>query len=185
MPQVISNYKHTKLTSMSPTTDVPTDKVTHVIVSDDNINCLFGWSLWKTKRNYKKMVDNGSVNSTYELMWKVLDDMTVNILDVADNLQYIRIYYPADGVMRNRGNLTLISPICIKSLSLLLSLTHKTLQDFVEENYNLMPSKKYILKTMKRVLELQANNHVDDICHATVTRLPNIKIDMDDCHHLV
>ena len=95
------------------------------------------------------------------------------------------MYYPVDDAMRNRGNLTLISPIYVKSLSLLLSLTHKTLEDYVEENNDLIPSKKDIIKTMKQVLELQANNHVDDICHATVTRLPKIKIDMDDRHHLV
>ena len=156
MPQVISNYKHTKLTSMSPTTDVPTDKVTHVIVSDENVNRLFGLALWKTKRKYKKLIDNGSINSTYESKWKMLDGMTVN-------LQYIRMYYPADDAMRNRGNLTLISPIYVESLSLLLSLTHKILQDFVEENNDLIPSKKYIIKTMKEVLEIQANNHVYDI----------------------
>ena len=156
MPQVISNYKHTKLTSMSPTTDVPTDKVTHVIVSDENVNRLFGLALWKTKRKYKKLIDNGSINSTYESKWKMLDGMTVN-------LQYIRMYYPAGDAMRNRGNLTLISPIYVESLSLLLSLTHKILQDFVEENNDLIPSKKYIIKTMKEVLEIQANNHVYDI----------------------
>ena len=131
------------------------------------------------------MITNGSVNSTYKSKWKILDDMTVNILDVADNLQYIRMYYPVDDAMRNRGNLTLISPIFVKWLSLLLSLIHKTLEDYVDENNDLIPSKKDIIKTMKEVLDSQASNHVDDICHTTVTRLPKIKMDMNDRHHLV
>ena len=95
------------------------------------------------------------------------------------------ITYPVDDAIRNMGNLTLVSPIFVKWFSLLLSLIHKTLEDNVDENQDSIPTKKDIVKTMKEVLGSQANNHVDDICHATVTRLPKIKMDMDDRQILV
>ena len=111
--------------------------------------------------------------------------MTVNILDVANNLPYIRMYYPVDDALRNRGNLTLVSPIFVKYFSLLLSLIHKTLADNMDENNDSIPTKKEIVKTMKEVLGSQGNNPVDDICNATVTRLPKLKMDMDDHRILI
>ena len=65
-------------------------------------------------------------------------------------------------------------------ISLLLSLTHKCLQDFVYMNTNIIISKEYIIKEMEDALVLDENSNVEIICDMTVIRLPKLKIDMDD-----
>ena len=40
----------------------------------------------------------------------ILDDMCVKLIDVIHNENYIRLYYPCDERLKNKGDLTLIDP---------------------------------------------------------------------------
>ena len=56
----------------------------------------------------------------------MLENMSVKVIDIVDNINYIRLYYPQDDALRNKGSLTLVSPKYIKHM--LQILKAKTLQ---------------------------------------------------------
>ena len=120
MPSIIKEYKKETLTFMVPRTTSSEMSNIIAIVNDDDVNILFGWVLFKLKKKYKKLIDKNSVSSIYEGKYMMLDNMIAMVNDVIHNTHYIRLYYPLDNVLRNLGNLTLVSPNYVKHLSVIL-----------------------------------------------------------------
>ena len=71
---------------------------------------MFGWALFKLRKRYKKKcnIDDTNVITLEKRM--ILDDMCVKLIDVIQNENYIRLYYPMDERLKNKGDLTLIDP---------------------------------------------------------------------------
>ena len=40
----------------------------------------------------------------------MLEDMCTDVVDILQDKDYMRLYYPLDDTIRNRGKLTLVSP---------------------------------------------------------------------------
>ena len=63
MPKVIHQYKENKLAFMlSNAMTLPAQNIP-VVVSNENTNRLFGLVVWKLKKKYNKVIDNGNVNN--------------------------------------------------------------------------------------------------------------------------
>ena len=92
------------------------------VLNDDNVNRMFGWAIWKVKRKYKKLIDQGSINMIYESKHAMLENMGVMVIDIVNNINYITLYYPQDDALRNKGSLTLVAHVYIKHMSQILKL---------------------------------------------------------------
>ena len=55
-------------------------------------------------------VDKSTQVHTANGKFDFLEDMATSIIHVLNDTDYLRIYYPAENAVRNKGNLTLISP---------------------------------------------------------------------------
>ena len=116
MPSIIKEYKKETLTfTVTHATSLEISN-TIVVVNDDDINMLLGWTLFKLKKKYKKLIDKNSASSIYEGKYTILDNMIVMVNEVIHNTQYIRLYYPLDDALHNRGKLNLVSPNYVKHL---------------------------------------------------------------------
>ena len=62
------------------------------------------------KRKYEKLIRIGSINIVHDGKLNMLDNMIVMADDIIDDIPYIRMYYPIDDALRNKGSLTLVSP---------------------------------------------------------------------------
>ena len=75
----------------------------------------------------------------------MLDDMIVMVNGVIHNKKYIRLYYPLENELRNRGNLTLVSPNYVTHLSVILQLAFRCLRLSVHDDTVAIPEKIRLL----------------------------------------
>ena len=88
---------------------------------------MFGWSIWKVKKKYKKLINQGSLNMIYESKHTMLENMSVKVIDIVDNINYVRMYYPQDDALRNKGSLTLVLPKYIKHMSQIMKVANSSI----------------------------------------------------------
>ena len=79
-------------------------------MNDDDVNRMFGWALFKIQNKYTRLSKNDIIDTMQTEKLKVTTDMCVTYKDIAHDEQYMRLYYPLDESIWNRGNLTLIHP---------------------------------------------------------------------------
>ena len=82
----------------------------------------------------------------YEAKYCVLDDTSLTVNDIIDNIVYIRLCYSVENALCNTGLLTLVSPVYVKNMSSLLKLIHGTLERDMDDNSTTVPDKTDIIK---------------------------------------
>ena len=110
-------YKQDKLTFISPIAISEGNKHVLEVLNDENVNRMYGWTICKLKRQYKRLIDQDLSSMIYESKRLMLDDTSATVLDIVDNTDHIRLYYPTDDALRNKGSLILVPPKYIAHLS--------------------------------------------------------------------
>ena len=183
--QVISAYKTDNLTFIKPIS-VPEDRMPALpVMNDDNVNRMFGWAIWKVKRKYKKLIDQGSVNMIYESKHAMLENMSVRVIDIVNNINYIRLYYPQDDALRNKGLLTLVAPLYIKHMSQILKLAYSSIACCTECCSSGIPDKNDVINMVKCAFDTEGNDPINDICNTSLEVLPITKLSVDDRKSLI
>ena len=131
-----------------------------VALNDDDVNRMFGWALFKTRRKYNNWCKNDTVEEQITEKLNVIMDMCVDYKDVLHNERYVRLYYPLDESIRNKGNLTLIRPNYCNQFSSILSHIKRIVKYMTEVNDNKIPDKDTIRARLK--MEFDSDDH-DDI----------------------
>ena len=154
-------------------------------INYDDVDRLFGWALFKLKKKYKKLIDKNSVNSIYEGKYMMLDNMIVMVNDVIHDTQYIRLYYPLDDVLRNSGNLTLVSPNYVKYLSGILQLAFRCLRLSVHDDKVAIPEQGKVIGKMKHIMESGTIDHVAEVCNESKKRLKKLQLFLANHQYLI
>ena len=68
------------------------------------------WALFKLRKGYKKKGSMDNTNIIIQEKEQIIIGISVKIEDVIHNEHYIRLYYPTNQRLRNKGDLTLIHP---------------------------------------------------------------------------
>ena len=93
----------------------------------------------KTKKRYENCK---AVNINDEMRMSIkqmLKDMTTSIAHVINNQDYLRMYYPIDDALRNKGSLTLTSTSYVKYFSMLLKLAKAKYKNITSQTIKFSP----------------------------------------------
>ena len=120
------------------------------ILSDHDINMVFGWAVYKVKKKYMKASKTSKEFRIDEAYVEVLEDFVVTEKDIIKDSTYITKYYPIDLALRNKGYLTLISPHYVKYFSDLLKLLSSKAKYHSEDGNKPLPDKKMILEISQK-----------------------------------
>jgi len=99
-----------------------------IILNDNDVNKIFGWSLFKTRKKYTRRSRKGCDEPLNDQYCNILEDMCVTTEDIIENRTYVQMYYPANEMLRDRGGLTLINPDYCPHFSKLLLLINQARQ---------------------------------------------------------
>ena len=121
---------------------------------------MFGWALFKVQKKYFKLSTNDKIDTAETEKLKVISDMCVYSKDVAHDEKYVRLYYPLDENIQNKGNLTLIHLVYCNQFSSILSHIKRIVNYMTEVNDNKIPDKDTIRARLK--MEFDSDDH-DDI----------------------
>ena len=102
------------------------------------------------KKKYIKACKTSKEFCIHEARVEMLDDLSVLEKDVLKDSSYITKYYPIDLALRNKGNLTLMSPHYVKHFSDLLKLLSAKCQYHSKDGNDLLPNKNVILKVSEK-----------------------------------
>ena len=50
------------------------------------MNRMFGWDIWNVKKKYNTLIDQGSVSMIYESKYVMLDNTSVKVIDIVNNI---------------------------------------------------------------------------------------------------
>ena len=109
IPQVIKVYRNKEII-LPNLNSKNQNKQTHSIINTSDVNRIFGWSIYKERKQVMKLIKKASMNHNHDIKLSLLDNMTVSMKDICLDVNYIKIYVPSDDLIRNRGNLTYICP---------------------------------------------------------------------------
>ena len=85
----------------------PPNTTSPVPLNDKDVIRLFGWAIMKTIKRYSKLKD--AISSGGDDIKTMLEDMITYVTSILHNKEYVRLYYPMDDAIINRGQLILIS----------------------------------------------------------------------------
>ena len=71
---------------------------------------MFGWELFKVQKKYFKLSSNDESDTAQTEELQIISDMCVYSKGAVRDQTYVRLYYPLDENIRNKGKLTLIHP---------------------------------------------------------------------------
>ena len=129
-----------------------------VVMNDDDVNRMFGWALFKVQKKYNKLSKNDCLDTEREEKQKIVSDICVYIKDIIHDEDYVRMYYPIDEGIRNKGRLTLIHPLYCSYFSNILNTIKRVIKYMVEKNGDVIPDKEIIKKRMNM-------NYIEDHKH--------------------
>ena len=121
IPQVIKVYRNKEIV-LHNRNSKNENKQTHSIINTSDVNRIFGWSIYKERKQVMKLIKKASMNHNHDIKLSLLDNMTVSMKDICLDVNYIKIYVPSDDFVRNRGNLTYICPKYIFHFSQILTI---------------------------------------------------------------
>ena len=110
--------------------------------------------------------------------------MTVHISNLIQNERYIRLYYPTDDTIRNKGNLTLLCTEHCDILSDILQLIFKRITKEWNVDEDIIPDEGVILKEMKGKIMSEEYELVRKLCVVIQNRLPKFSISKNDVNIL-
>ena len=102
----------------------------------------------KTIKRYSKLKD--AISSGGDDIKTMLEVMRAYVTSIIHNKDYVRLYYLMDGAIRNRGQLTLISPPCIKDFSNLVRLAREKMVGNNIVNGVILPFEADIINITKK-----------------------------------
>ena len=157
IPQVIKVYRNKEIVlhNLNPKIE---NKQTHSIINTSDVNRIFGWSIYKERKQVMKLIKKASMNHNHDMKLSLLDNMIVCMKDICLDVNYIKIYVPSDYLIRNRGNLTYICPKYVFHFAQILTIIttatkvntenttfEKPDKDVTKENYSKVQITKIII----------------------------------------
>ena len=103
----------------------------------------------------------------------MLENMSCTIEQAVDDSTYVRMFYPTDDELRNRGNLTLIAPQYVMQFSGLLKLSQRVIHNCLENDEVVIPGKQLVIQQMKDVMVKEDKDYVKTIISLSETMLHN------------
>ena len=101
------------------------------------------------------------------------------------NLRYVRMYYPIDGRLINKGRLTLIHPSYCKQMSELLKNITRAISNRFEVLDEVIPNKDDIITQLEKQMISNDNVTVSQIITLMKERNPTIQLQHDGFNDLV
>ena len=111
--------------------------------------------------------------------------MSVNYKDIVHDEKYMRLYYPLDESIRNRGNLTLIHPSYCHTFSSVLENIKRIVKYMMEENNNVIPDKDAIKERLGQKYENDDTNDIYNIMLIMKKRVITPHLDDDELQSIV
>ena len=118
----------------------------------------------QSSEKYFKLNRNNSTDTAQEEKYKVISDICVYIKDVIHDEQYVRIYYPGDDDIRNKGKLTLINLLYCHYFSRILNMIKQIIKYMVDNNCDVIPDKENVKQQMRSKYIDNNNNDINGIC---------------------
>ena len=140
--KIIKKYEQLVLTFLPhSSTQYIKDKNLPTILNNSDVNRFFGWTITKLKAKYLTIKDHSALHKVSIGKLVLLDNISVHIIDVLHDEHYLRMYYPLDDAILNKGLLTLCIPHYLKQFSELLTNARKSITT-VNQNDNTIISSK-------------------------------------------
>ena len=139
----------------------------------------------QSPEKYYKLSRNDSVDTTQEEKQKVISDICVYIKDVVHDEKYVRLYYPIDDDIRNKGKLTLIHPLYCTFFSGILRNIKKVIKYMVDTIGDVIPDKEIVKKRMKSDYMEGDMNYIDDIVVVMKKRVITPHLNDQDLNSIV
>ena len=118
-----------------------------------------------------KLTAHDTVDTAQIEKLTILSDMCVNVKDVLHNDKYMRLYYPLDEEIRNRGKLTLIHPLYCDLFSSILCNIKEVIKCMVETSNDVIPDKDLIKQRMAISNKNEKTNDINDLVLAIKKRI--------------
>ena len=96
----------------------------------------------------------------------MLDDTSATVLDIIDNTDHIRLYYPTDDALHTNGSFTLVPHKYITHLPRMLKVTNSSIACCLECYSSGIPDKLDIVNVMKCTLDGDSIDPIKSICNA-------------------
>ena len=154
-------------------------------MNDDDVNRMFGWALFKVQKKYTRLSKNDIIDTMETEKLKVISDMSVNYKDIVHDEKCMRLYYPLDESIRNRGNLTLIHPSYCHTFSSVLENIKRIVKYMMEENNNVIPDKDAIKERLGKKYENDDTNDIYNIMLIMKKRVITPHLDDDELQSIV
>ena len=68
------------------------------VLNDNDVNKVFGWTLFKVKKIYNALCNNGILDEIQVEKEKLISELSVMVDDVINNKNYVLMYYPIDRI---------------------------------------------------------------------------------------
>ena len=146
---------------------------------------MFGWSIFKVKKKYKKLCNRGDVNLVNLEKEEVLMELSVCVEDIIQNQQYVRMYYPLDEEIRNKGQLTLIDPKYIKYFSNVLNYIKEIMEGIESVNNDVIPDKDVIVKRLETKLKYMNEEDIQTMSMIIMSRMTLVNLTKNDLIKLI
>ena len=155
LPTIIKQYRVEVLTFTRSSVYTHISTPTEEPLNDKDVNLFFGWAVMKLKKKYQRQMLTSIQTEIITTKINILDDMSASIINLVNDKEYLQMYYPTDFTIRNKGNLTLITPHYVSQLSVLLKLSSNKIQLNNYTNDTIIPDKEEVLNLIKNDSEEQ------------------------------
>ena len=91
----------------------------------------------------------------------------------------MRLYYPLDDAIRNKGKLTLICPLYVKHFSQLLKIARKKVLLLNMSDDIIVPLDADVMNAMKRDNSNSQYKPITEICLTSMTKVKHIALTID------
>ena len=126
--------------------------------SNNDVNRFVGWAIYKVKYKYEceYYIDTNDNCNSFEIenILHFLDKVSVKEINILGNIKYIQSYYPVDDAIRNKGNLTLISPDYVLYFAKILNIINFEFEKYINIEPHKFPGIKEIESFINRCKHL-------------------------------
>ena len=99
--------------------------------------------------------------------------MSTTVINLVNDKVYLQRYYPTDMAIRNKGNLTLITPPYISDLSALLKMSSRKIKLNIDSNENEIPDKDEVLDLIQNDCQKPEKDLISRLVDISATRVSN------------
>ena len=124
------------------------------------------------RKRYNRIKNNSVMFKPAAEKLKILEEMSCVLSDIVNNIKYIMMYYPLDDAIRNKGYITLATPVYATHMSLLLKMLSFSMVAVSEASKNSILQKEGVVRAIQDEFNNKNSDLVDELCIISTQRLP-------------